>query len=100
MTKETCMEVDRLKIADAVQNKFDVNELKVYSRKYIWWKSPDDAISCPQRVIAQVMNIGDYEDVQKLLSKVTKDRLVLAVSAVKDLPQVALLSPKLHTTTL
>jgi len=75
MTKETCMEVDRLKIADAVQNKFDVNELKVYSRKYIWWKSPDDAISCPQRVIAQVMNVGDYEDVQKLANQIGDEAL-------------------------
>ncbi len=33
------------------------------------------------------------------LSKATKERLVRAVSAVKDLPQVALLSPKLHVTT-
>jgi hypothetical protein len=52
MIKETCMDVDGLTMADAMQNKFDVNELKVYSRKYIWWKSPEDAILCPQRVMS------------------------------------------------
>lgn len=28
--------------------------LKPYASKYIWWKTPDDAVAMPQRVIAQV----------------------------------------------
>ncbi len=36
------------------------------ARKYVWWKSPDDAADQPERVIAQVMNIGDFEDLQRL----------------------------------
>lgn len=44
--------------------------LRQFARKYIWWKSPEDAIAMPERVIAQVMNIGDYSDVQRLASHV------------------------------
>jgi hypothetical protein len=44
--------------------------LKPFASKYIWWKTPDEAVSMPERVIAQVMNIGDYADVQALVSQV------------------------------
>ena len=30
--------------------------LKELARKYVWWKSPDEALRTPQRIIAQVMN--------------------------------------------
>ena len=44
----------------------DLAALKPLAQKYIWWKTPDEALAMPQRVIAQVMNIGDYDDVQAL----------------------------------
>ena len=44
--------------------------LKPFASKYIWWKTPEEAVSMPERVIAQVMNIGDYSDVQALASQV------------------------------
>lgn len=44
--------------------------LKPFARKYIWWKTPEEAVAMPERVIAQVMNIGDYYDVQALVSQV------------------------------
>lgn len=40
--------------------------LEPLARKYIWWKAPGEAMTQPDRVIAQVMNIGDYADVQQL----------------------------------
>lgn len=43
--------------------------LKRLAKKYIWWKTPDDALSMPARVIAQIMNIGDYADVQLLANQ-------------------------------
>lgn len=49
--------------------------LKPFAAKYIWWQRPDDAVLAPQRVIAQVMNIGDYADVQALVSQVGVDAL-------------------------
>lgn len=47
----------------------DPAELKVLARKYVWWKTPAEAVCMPERVIAQVMNIGDYEDVQWLSTR-------------------------------
>lgn len=44
--------------------------LKPLASKYIWWKTPEEAVLMPERVIAQVMNIGDYSDVQSLASQV------------------------------
>jgi hypothetical protein len=44
--------------------------LKLLASKYIWWKTPEEAVAMPERVIAQVMNIGDYFDVQALASQV------------------------------
>ncbi len=44
--------------------------LKPLAGKYVWWKTPDQAVDMPERVIAQVMNIGDYADVQYLAAKV------------------------------
>ena len=44
----------------------DYEVLKPLASKYIWWKSPDEALAMPQRLIAQVMNMGDYADVQAM----------------------------------
>jgi hypothetical protein len=49
--------------------------LKPFASKYIWWKTPDEAVAMPERVIAQVMNVGDYFDVQSLVSQVGDDVL-------------------------
>lgn len=56
-------------------NDGELNLLLSLSRKYIWWKSPDDAITQPMRIAAQVMNIGDYEDVQALVNTLGNDFL-------------------------
>ncbi len=49
--------------------------LKRFASKYIWWKTPDEAVAMPERVIAQVMNLGDYTDVQALAALVGDDVL-------------------------
>ena len=41
-----------------------------FAAKYIWWKTRDEALEMPERVIAQVMNIGDYDDVEALNASV------------------------------
>jgi hypothetical protein len=46
-----------------------------YSKKYIWWKTPEEAVKMPERVVAQVMDIGDYEDVQALADMVEDEYL-------------------------
>ncbi|MBI2605477.1 MAG: hypothetical protein HYW49_05285 [Deltaproteobacteria bacterium] len=51
------------------------DELRDLAAKYIWWKDAEEAVSDPDRVIAQVMNIGDYDDVRMLSEKAGDDRL-------------------------
>jgi hypothetical protein len=48
----------------------EIDTLKRLAGRYIWWKTPDEAAAMPARVIAQVMNLGDYEDVQILAKRV------------------------------
>lgn len=49
--------------------------LRGLARTYIWWKTPDEAVAMPERVIAQVMNIGDYADVQWMVAVLGDDLL-------------------------
>ena len=48
----------------------DIALLKRLASKYVWWKTPEEALAMPERVMAKVMNIGDYADVQDLVSQV------------------------------
>ena len=43
--------------------------------RYIWWKTPVEAMLHPDRLIAQVMDLGTYEDVQELVRLVDSGRL-------------------------
>jgi hypothetical protein len=45
-------------------------DLAYFARKYVWWQAPEAALVDRHRVIAQVMNIGTFEDVRALLSKI------------------------------
>lgn len=40
-----------------------------YASLYIWWETPEEAVRQPLRVIAQVMDIGDFEDANRLLAE-------------------------------
>jgi hypothetical protein len=57
-----------------VENKVESLLMQLAS-KYIWWKPPAEAVTTPERVMAQVMNIGDYTDVQLLANQVGDDAL-------------------------
>jgi hypothetical protein len=52
--------------------------LRRWAVKYVWWKTPDEALTHPARIVAQVMNIGDYEDVRALF-KLTDEEYLRAV---------------------
>ena len=43
--------------------------------KYVWWKTPEDAARTPDRVIARVMQLGDYADVQHLVATLGDEHL-------------------------
>jgi hypothetical protein len=49
--------------------------LRRMARKYVWWKTPDEALAMPERVIAQIMDIGDYPDVLELIEEIGEDAL-------------------------
>lgn len=49
--------------------------LKHLAEKYIWWKTPDETLAQPERLFAQVMNIGDYDDVLSLIDNVGEKAL-------------------------
>src|SRR5271165_2013039 len=42
---------------------------------YVWWKTPDEAMRYPDRVAAQVMNIGAWEDVVRMVDATGEDYL-------------------------
>jgi hypothetical protein len=46
-----------------------------WAAKYIWWKTPEEAVRRPERIVAQIMNIGDYDDVQVLVREVDEEYL-------------------------
>ena len=43
--------------------------------RYVWWKSGAEAMQFPDRVAAQVMNIGDWDDVIEMIDAVGEDYL-------------------------
>ena len=53
----------------------EIEILKRYAAKYIWWKTPEEAMQAPERIIAQVMDLGDYDDVQRLVEAMGEDHL-------------------------
>ena len=57
--------------------------LRHLAAKYIWWKTPDEALQQPERVVVQVMNIGDYDDVQLLAALAGDDYLRKVVAGAE-----------------
>ncbi len=49
--------------------------LEPLALKYIWWEPPSEALRFPQRVIAQVMDLGTHEDSLVLTDLVGEDAL-------------------------
>lgn len=54
--------------------------LRSYASRYLWWKTPDEAIRQPLRLVAQVMDIGDYDDVQRLIHALGEDAFKIALT--------------------
>jgi hypothetical protein len=43
--------------------------------RYVWWKTPDEAMRYPERVAAQVMNLGTWEDLRAMAEAVGDEYL-------------------------
>src|SRR3954453_10937294 len=50
--------------------------LQEFGRKYLWWKPIDGQPFSDDRIIAQTMNLGTYDDILLLEQTVGKPRLV------------------------
>jgi hypothetical protein len=52
-----------------------LREIERLASKYIWWKPVSESVKTPEQVAAQVMNLGDYEDICRLSEAVGEDYL-------------------------
>lgn len=50
--------------------------LKSMAQKYIWWQDPTDVLRVPQKIIAQIMNIGTFDDLELLTHFTNKQELI------------------------
>ena len=48
---------------------------RTMAARYVWWKTSEEALRYPQQTAAQVMNLGDWDDVQILARSVGDDFL-------------------------
>lgn len=63
---------------DRTTNKFstyDLEFLSHYASRYIWWKTEEESLSMPYRLIAQIMNIGTLEDMNAIAEHFGDDLL-------------------------
>ena len=49
--------------------------LRTLATRYVWWKTPDEAMEYPDRVAAQVMNLGTIEDLTEMVEATGEDYL-------------------------
>jgi hypothetical protein len=49
--------------------------LRTLAARYVWWKTPDEAMEFPDRVAAQVMNLGTFEDLTAMVEATGEDYL-------------------------
>jgi hypothetical protein len=56
---------------DSAQRTF----LSRMAQRYIWWETPDGSLAYPQRILAQVMNIGTWNDICRLVELFTSQDL-------------------------
>src|ERR1700712_4266741 len=56
----------------------DVSKVVIaeFSRKYLWWKPVGGQLHSEDRIIAQTMNLGTYDDIRLLEEAVGQSRLV------------------------
>ena len=57
----------------------DIERLRPFATRYVWWKTAEEPLRYPERVVAHVMNIGTFEDLQCLDEIVGEEGLRLAL---------------------
>lgn len=49
--------------------------LHSFAKRYIWWQPPEESAKNPDRVLAQVMDIGTLEDCKTMMAEAGSARL-------------------------
>ncbi len=44
--------------------------------RYVWWQTPEEALVRPQRLLAQIMNLGVWDDWVRLVELFPREALV------------------------
>jgi DNA-binding transcriptional ArsR family regulator len=57
------------------ERRLDRRTARRLARKYVWWKAAGDAARDQERLVAQVMSIGTYDDIQLVAAKLGEDYL-------------------------
>ena len=73
MITDLALEVDEYSppvIDDNRIEDVDPAVLEPYAARYIWWQQSHEAVKYPLRVVAQVMDIGAWDDVISLSGKI------------------------------
>jgi hypothetical protein len=63
------------------------------ARRYIWWQPPERSLDHPHRLLAQVMNIGDWHDAEPPIGPAiprTGSASAPAVSSSQNPPSLSL----------
>lgn len=68
----------------------DDMEMRALARTYIWWSDPDVVLDDLDRLIAQVMAEGTWQDAHRLLHRVGRERFLKVLRS----PPPGVLSPK------
>jgi hypothetical protein len=45
------------------------------AKRYVWWLSAEQALEFPQRLIANIMDMGTFEDIHELVQAVGEEAL-------------------------
>jgi hypothetical protein len=52
-----------------------VDLLKRFAQRYIWWQPPEESLKSHNRILLQVMEIGDWEDCLAMVNGFPTERL-------------------------
>ena len=59
-----------------ITNDISRETIAKFGRKYLWWEPVGDQLHSEDRIIAQAMNLGTYDDIFLLEQTVGRPRLV------------------------
>ncbi len=59
----------------SIRDRIDEETWRIMVARYVWWESPTEAARYPERVIARVMRMGDFEDMETIARQVGDDTL-------------------------